>query len=116
MDSADHELQEAFSDLILSASGWRKIFAQSGRESDGGHAVSPADCAIAFLAARSFTEFLQAEYPAIQTIVVGRDSRPTGPVLIKEALQAFTEPACTLTVQSIGICAAPEIMAYARSI
>lgn len=116
MDSANCELQKAFSDLILSASGWRKVFAQSGRESDGGQAVSPADCTIAFLAARSFTEFLQSEYPAIQTLVVGRDSRPTGQVLVKEALQAFTEAACTLSIQSIGICAAPEIMAYARSI
>ena len=145
MNTAYPELQQAFEKMILSASGWRKVFAQSGSENDGAPEISAADRDIVFFAAQSFAEFLQAEFPAIRTVVIARDSRPTGAALLKEAVTAFAAasamassaaPAITATtaagntsataaptmkssialaVQSVGIAAAPEIMAYARS-
>ena len=129
------ELQQAFEKMILSASGWRKVFAQSGSENDGAPEISAADRDIVFFAAQSFAEFLQAEFPAIRTVVIARDSRPTGAALLKEAVTVFTAASAitssdvstitatsavksseALAVQSVGIAAAPEIMAYARSV
>ena len=129
------ELQQAFEKMILSASGWRKVFAQSGSENDGAPEISAADRDIVFFAAQSFVEFLQAEFPAIRTVIIARDSRPTGEALLKEAVMAFTAASAitssdvstitatsavksseALAVQSVGIAAAPEIMAYARSV
>ena len=145
MNTAYPELQQAFEKMILSASGWRRVFAQSGNENDGTPEISAADRDIVFFAAQSFAEFLQAEFPAIRTVIIARDSRPTGAALLKEAVTAFAAvsaatgsaaPAITATtaagntsataaptmkssialaVQSVGIAAAPEIMAYARS-
>jgi len=154
MNTAYPELQQAFEKMILSASGWRKVFAQSGSENDGAPEISAADRDIVFFAAQSFAEFLQAEFPAIRTVVIARDSRPTGTALLKEAVTAFAavpavtssdvsaitattatsaatssdrsaittataaptmKSSTTLAVQSVGIAAAPEIMAYARS-
>ncbi|EPF29589.1 phosphoglucomutase [Treponema medium] len=120
MNTAYPELQQAFEKMILSASGWRKVFAQSGNENDGTPEISAADCDIVFLAAQSFAEFLHAEFPAIRTVIVARDSRPTGAALLKEAVTALAASAAAgstaITVQSAGITAAPEIMAYARTI
>ena len=137
MNTAYPELQHAFEKMILSASGWRKVFAQSGSENDGALEISAADRDIVFFAAQSFAEFLQAEFPAIRTVVIARDSRPTGAALLKEAVTAFAAASAmassaapivtaagntsavtgsaALAVQSVGIAAAPEIMAYARS-
>ena len=89
MNTAYPELQQAFEKMILSASGWRKVFAQSGSENDGAPEISAADRDIVFFAAQSFAEFLQAEFPAIRTVVIARDSRPTGAALLKGAVTAF---------------------------
>lgn len=110
------ELNDAVNTMILSASGWRKIFAASGDEADKSSDVAAADRDIAFIAAQSFVEFLQQEFSEIRTVVVGRDSRPTGAVLQREALTAFCAQSGTFSIQSIGIASAPEIMAYSRSI
>ena len=142
MNTAYPELQQAFEKMILSASGWRKVFAQSGSENDGAPEISAPDRDIVFFAAQSFAEFLQAEFPTIRTIVIARDSRPTGAALLKEAVTAFAavsavmgsaesivtaagntsataaptmKSSIALAVQSVGIAAAPEIMAYARA-
>lgn len=117
MHTSYSELQQTVTQMILSASGWRKVFAQSGNEADGTPQVAPAGRDIAFFAAQSFAKFLHTEFPAIHTVIIARDSRPTGAVLLEEAVGAFLTDAPTpLTVQSIGIAAAPEIMAYARSV
>lgn len=135
MNTAYPALQQSFAKMILSASGWRKVFAQSGSETDGSPELSAADCDSAFFAAQSFAEFLQTEFPAIRTVVIARDSRPTGAALLREAVTAFAASAAAtssdasattdtsaaaraavLAVQSIGIAAAPEVMAYACSV
>lgn len=116
MNTVYPELQAAFDKLILSASGWRKVFAASGKESDAAPQITAADRDIVFFAAQSFAEFLHEEFPALTTVVVARDSRPTGAALLEEAVQALTADPALSAVQSVGIAAAPEIMAYARSV
>ena len=115
MEASYTELEKAFSQLILSASGWRKIFVYSGDESDPATKITAIDGDIIYLAAYSFVEFLQTYYPNITKIIVGMDSRPTGEALKQYALRAFCHTGCPLTVCSAGIVAAPEIMSYARS-
>gem|GEM_PF-3603146 len=50
MNTAYPALQQSFAKMILSASGWRKVFAQSGSETDGSPELSAADCDSAFFA------------------------------------------------------------------
>ena len=45
--------------MILSASGWRKVFAQSGIESDKTTKIGNDNKALCFLAAQSFLEWLK---------------------------------------------------------
>lgn len=116
MNTAYPALQQAFEKLILSASGWRKVFAQSGLENDDTHNLTAVDRDIAFFAAQSFSAFLHRFFPRVRTIVVARDSRPTGAVLLQEAVRACLAAPTAQAVQSIGIAAAPEVMAYTRSI
>ncbi|MGP1454409.1 MAG: phosphoglucomutase [Treponema sp.] len=116
MDTSYTELQKAYETLILSASGWRKVFALSGDEQDHTELVSEADRDLVFLAALAFAAFLPQYAPRITTIVVGTDSRPTGSVLQTEILTALCTTAYAEQVQSVGITAAPEIMCYAKSL
>ena len=71
------------SKMILSASGWRKVFAASGKEEDESPDIKYEDSILLCHAALAFSEFLKANFPKIRTIVIGRDSRPTG-AAIKE--------------------------------
>jgi len=116
MDTSYTELQKAYEKLILSASGWRKVFALSGDEQDGTEPVSEADRDLVFLAALAFAAFLPQCASHITTIVVGTDSRPTGRALQTEILTALCTTAYADHVQSVGIAAAPEIMCYAKSL
>ena len=128
--------------MILSASGWRKVFAQSGDERDETPKIGKDNKALCFLAAESFLEWLAAKNEsktlkrateiackpknaateiACKTlkraafrpsIVVATDTRPTG----KEAA-SFVLKALELSkarVVYLGVAAAPEIMAFAR--
>ncbi|CEM62533.1 phosphoglucomutase [Treponema phagedenis] len=112
-DVFQKQLEKAFSELILSASGWRKVFAQSGNEEDSTESITAADAIITVHAAMSFAQFLRQHEPAAKHLVVGRDSRPTGKIIA--ALFVAVLLAEGFEVVHIGIAAAPEIMSYART-
>ncbi len=116
MNTSYSALARAFSQFILSSSGWRKVFALSGNEEDRLPEISVENADSVFLAALSFSEFLQKEYPHITKIVVGTDSRPTGAAIQKQILSAFCTTEHRDGLIAIGIAAAPEIMSYARSL
>ena len=117
--------------MILSASGWRKVFAQSGDERDTTTKIGSVNKALCFLAAESFLEWLDArsgsgrkekaaatlnESKAIkrrQKIVVATDTRPTGKECAEYALKALGLGGADAVY--LGVAAAPEIMAFARS-
>ena len=107
-------IRQAQQAMIMSASGWRKIFAASGNEDDGGEEVSATDIMLTGLISLSFVDFLLAQLqkePADIRLAVGCDSRPTGTILA----DAFMRPALAhnLNIDYLFIAAAPEIMAYA---
>ncbi|MGI5064571.1 phosphoglucomutase [Treponema putidum] len=108
------DINNELSKMILSASGWRKVFAESGKEEDGSSNIKYEDSILLCHAALAFSEFLSANFPNIKTIVIGRDSRPTGSAIEEVFIKTFLSTSYDLKV--IGCTAAPEIMAYAQSI
>src|SRR5664279_4601492 len=75
---------QALDSCILSASGWRAVFAASGNEEDFSGEVSPPFLILAAAMARVFADGLTDLCPTKidrYQIVVGCDSRPTGDLL-----------------------------------
>ena len=107
-------IRSALASCVLSASGWRKIFARSGDEEDKTPAVSPADLALCALMAHCFADFCVSRISEREpVIVVGMDSRPTGPLIADIFCRVLTGAGCRVLFG--GIMAAPEIMACARN-
>lgn len=108
-------IKQTLSSMILSASGWRGVFAISGNEEDSTLSISENHSIISVYMAKAYADFIKAEYGKDDlTIAVGIDARPTG----KEISDIFVKvlSAEGLTVQYLGITAAPEIMAYSHLI
>ncbi|GHT70363.1 phosphoglucomutase [Spirochaetia bacterium] len=107
-------LDSALGGMILSASGWRGIFA--GDEESKTGAISEAHRIIAAAAAEAFAAWLQERSSTVKAplIIVGTDTRPTGPAIAEAVIAALLGSGCA--VRYAGITAAPEIMAYARSL
>jgi phosphoglucomutase len=114
------ELDTAFAPLILSASGWRKVFAASNDEEDVSSGIGDANRVLAAHMANVFADYLLARVRSRTgnangkpEIVLALDSRPTGIEIVSVMLRVFI--ARGLSVRYLFIAAAPEIMAYARS-
>ncbi|MCQ2573992.1 MAG: phosphoglucomutase [Treponema sp.] len=105
--------------MILSASGWRKVFALSGNEQDKAPEISSEDMALSAIAAEVFYDYLQ---PLVKSktgvecpvIAVGMDTRPTGPAIAKAMNSVLLQKNCI--IQFTGVSSAPEIMAFSRKI
>lgn len=123
---SNEEILAALSTMILSGSGWRAIFAESGDEEDSGRSIAfPHSTITAFVAlalARHLgaplaqKDAIQREYPfspspleSSPTILVGLDARPTGRVMGDIICRTLLALGCK--VRYLFICAAPEIMA-----
>ncbi|MDR2516769.1 MAG: phosphatidylglycerol lysyltransferase [Spirochaetaceae bacterium] len=98
--------------MILSASGWRGVFAASGDEESAESGISADRAIMVRAAARVFAEYLAARGGGQPAVLVGRDTRPTGKVIADHLIRAFIALDCR--VRYVGITAAPEIMARAR--
>ncbi|MDT4762288.1 phosphoglucomutase [Sphaerochaeta sp. PS] len=120
------EVQQALDSMILSASGWRKVFAESGDEEDAGRSIKESDGVLSMFAALALARHLgapAAQKEAIQkntgvcppldgsspTILVGLDARPTGRLIGDLVCRTLVSLGCR--VRYLFICAAPEIMA-----
>jgi phosphoglucomutase len=103
----------ALDGMILSAAGWRGVFAADGDEESGGGEVSPGRLLFAAAAAEVFAAFLR-EGGRRPRIIVGTDTRPTGAAIAGAVLAALVAGGCEVCFP--GTVAAPEIMAYARSL
>ena len=65
--------------MILSASGWRKVFALSGDEQDKSPLISEEDKALSVIAANVFCEYLKNKSGQENPVIaIGYDTRPTG--------------------------------------
>lgn len=99
--------------MILSASGWRKVFAISGEEQDKTTMIGETNIAISIFAAKVFADYVKEKSgKASPQIVLGMDARPTGSAIAEAAIKTFASQ--NISVQFLGITAAPEIMAYSK--
>ncbi len=107
------EVEDAFSTLILSASGWRKVFAASGLEEDDSPQLTIPDRIISASMAYVYGRYLQEKTGKTDPLIVmGLDSRPTAPQMADVMGRIFLSMG--IQVQYLFICAAPEIMAYSK--
>ena len=97
--------------MILSASGWRKVFAESMDAEDTSPKIGEANSFLCLLIAETFAEYIISKTgkkdPAV---VVATDTRPTGKEIALNVIQGLC--ACGIKVVFLGTAAAPEIMAY----
>ena len=101
--------------MILSASGWRKVFAISGDEQDKTPQISDEDKTICIAAASVFFDYIsETTNQEVPVIAVGIDARPTGPAMADAMLHALVKKGAV--VQYSGVTSAPEIMAYAKKL
>lgn len=119
--------------LVLSASGWRKIFAAPSKankdelEQNAEDSLSPVisaeDRVLCALMAKTFADYLCTYGPGAteeygraipaRAVILGIDSRPTGPAMADIFARVFI--GMGIEVHYCYIIAAPEIMAYASS-
>ncbi|MCR4579850.1 MAG: phosphoglucomutase [Treponema sp.] len=101
--------------MILSASGWRKVFAVSGNEQDSSPDITESDWALAVTAANVFFDYVREKSGQdMPVIALGTDSRPTGPALADAMIRALIKKGAL--IQYSAVTSAPEIMAYARKL
>jgi phosphoglucomutase len=99
--------------MILSASGWRKVFAKSGDGQDATPEIGAENTALCVIAAQVFAAYMrETVHSDTPVIVCGMDARPTGPAVSSAVIRTLL--AEKAVVRCTGITAAPEIMAYAR--
>ena len=110
------EVQTALSGMILSHSGWRGIFAADGGEESGTEEISAAHRVIAAGAAEVFAGYLRGleNGSGKPLVLIGRDTRPTGKAIAGAMIPVLRKRGCR--VRYAGVVAAPEIMAWARSL
>ncbi len=101
--------------MILSVSGWRKVFAESGNEEDKSPSIGVQNKLLCALIGETFAQYLidsvGGRYPFI---AVGTDTRPTSAEIADAILRALL--AHNISVHYTGVASAPEIMAYARQL
>jgi phosphoglucomutase len=107
------DLDKALSEMILSASGWRKVFAADGNEESRGEELTPPDRLLAAAMAEAYTDFLLSRTSSVRpVVVVGLDSRFTGPALADVMIRVLLSRGMGL--RYLFITAAPELMGYTR--
>ena len=107
------EIERHMDTLILSSSGWRKVFAPDGDGESRRTDLLALDREVAATAAEAFCTLLREEPPSsAPCIAIGIDTRPTGPVIADILLRVCTAEG--IDVHYCFISAAPELMAYVR--
>ena len=106
------DILRALKPMILSASGWRKVFASDGNEESTSGALTPADSYLASAMAMVFTDYLkEVTRNEAPLILLGMDARFTGPSLADAMLRVLIPRG--VQVRYLFISAAPEIMGFA---
>ena len=107
-----NELNSAVQKMILSASGWRGIFASCGDEEGTTSQINEAHRIICAATALVFAEYLPKTTKKT-AILLGCDTRPTGKSIINAMIPVLLSAGCD--VRYAGFVAAPEIMVWARN-
>ncbi len=106
------EIKNALSPMILSASGWRKVFACDGDEESQTENIASADSYLSGAMAQVFMDYMiENTGNSNPVILLGMDARFTGPAIADAMLRVLL--ARGAQVRYLFIAAAPEIMGYA---
>jgi len=107
-----NELSAALKKMILSASGWRGVFADE--EESKSKKISNAHNIICACAAYVFADYLKnGNETCVPVVLLGSDTRPTGKAIADAMIPVLLS--CGCKIEYAGVTAAPEIMAWARS-
>jgi len=104
---------ELLRSMVLSASGWRAVF--GGDDESMTRSIEPGFRDIVAVAADTFADSVEGHprsHGGPATIVVGTDSRPTGPAIADTAVRVFLSRG--YQVRWLGVVAAPELMSYTK--
>lgn len=106
-------IKESLEPMILSASGWRKVFSIDGDEESSTPLISQADKVISAAMAKVYADFVKKETGKINPeIVLSQDSRHTGTAIADTMIRVFLSEG--LTIQYLFISAAPETFCYTK--
>ena len=99
------EVQEALKPMILSASGWRKVFALGGDEESTTPEISPADKILSAAMGKVFADFVKEQTGKTNPeVVLAQDSRHTGTAIADTMGSAPIEyPPTASTLKSCSI-------------
>lgn len=100
--------------MILSASGWRKIFTEDKDGESTTKEIGNDNKILSYLIGTTFSEYIKtATRKNSPEVVIATDTRPTGAEIARVILNACT---CSgIKCIYLGYAAAPEIMAYAKN-
>ncbi|NIZ47406.1 hypothetical protein PVA44_00890 [Entomospira nematocerorum] len=107
------DIDRALSTMILSASGWRKVFAEDQNEESSIPSITPMDGWLTYVAGIAFMKYVESLALPNRRIVLGRDARPTGAILIAHLVLALEKKG--FTYDYLGITTITEFLAYTRS-
>ena len=83
-------VKKALEPMILSASGWRKVFALGGDEESTTEEISIEDKVLVGAMAQVFSDFVKKQTGVSQPeIVLSQDSRHTGSVIADTMIRVF---------------------------
>jgi len=109
---SDGELRAALGQMILSPSGWRKIFSPDGEHGRGGM-PSPADCCLAAAMGVCWGHRLAAG-GGKPRVLAASDTRPTSAALSNFLMRGLRAAQCRVVY--VGVAAIPEVMAFCRAV
>lgn len=104
-------VHEAVERMILSASGWRTVFAADAEDESTTGDVAPELLVVAGAAARCFAGLFAEDAARRPRVAVALDTRPTGPRIARAAVRILLDSG--VSVSYPFVCASPEVMAYA---
>ncbi|MCX7788860.1 MAG: phosphatidylglycerol lysyltransferase [Spirochaetes bacterium] len=106
--------RQALSSLILSVSGFRKVFAYDGKDESTTSILTQGDRELVFGMGIAFARFLQKKTGSPTPLVaLGLDTRFTGPTMAEILLYALLT--CGCRIHYLFIVPIPELLAYIRA-
>lgn len=107
------EVEDSLKPMILSASGWRKVFSIDGDQESTTPIISQADKVLSAAMAKVYSDFVKKQTGKNSPeIVLAQDSRYTGTAIAESMIRVFLSEG--LTIQYLFISAAPETFCYTK--
>ncbi len=105
------ELMQAYSEMIISASGWRKIFSSTGDEQEKNREIPEGDIFLIAHIALTLAHYLKG---TSRPVILARDARINGEAIASVILNLLSV-SCD-DIRYLGIASAPETFAYSADI